>query len=54
VSQSTNVPAPPVGVVYTEIAAGVSHSLARRSDGQLVAWGSNSASQLGVLQGATP
>src|SRR5262249_42644754 len=34
-----NVPPPPPGIVYVEIAAGVTHTVARRSDGAVVGWG---------------
>ena len=34
-----NVPAPPPGLAYVEIAAGWLHTVARLSDGTVVAWG---------------
>ena len=34
-----NVPAPPPGTPYVEVAAGLAHTLLRRSDGFLEAWG---------------
>ena len=37
-----NVPPLPTGLNYVEVAAGRDHSLARRSDGSVVAWGDNS------------
>jgi hypothetical protein len=41
-------PRPPHGVVYVELAAGNQHIAARRSDGEVVAWGKNSYWQLHV------
>ena len=38
----------PGGVTYVEIAAGLGHGLARRSDGAVVAWGDNSSGQCNV------
>lgn len=43
-----NVPTLPSGMVYTAVAAGGNHSLALRSDGQVVAWGSNTQGQTNV------
>jgi hypothetical protein len=40
-------PLPP-GLTYTEISAGCFHNVARRSDGSIVAWGSNAAGQCNV------
>ena len=40
-----NVPALPPGLAYVEIAAGYTHSVARRSDGSLIGWGSNSSGE---------
>ena len=37
-----NVPALPGGLTYVEVAAGDGHTVARRSDGSVVAWGGNS------------
>jgi hypothetical protein len=42
------VPALPAGLVYVEIAAGGYHSVARRSDGLVIAWGRNNYSQCSV------
>ncbi|MEW6073108.1 MAG: hypothetical protein AB1726_11035 [Planctomycetota bacterium] len=36
-----NVPAPPAGLTYIEVAGGGTHSLARISDGTIVTWGSD-------------
>ena len=43
-----NVPALPAGLTYVEVAAGVAHTVARRSDGSVVAWGDNSSGQCNV------
>ncbi|MCA8952419.1 MAG: hypothetical protein KDE27_23110 [Planctomycetes bacterium] len=43
-----NVPSLPAGLSYTDIAAGAAHGLAVRSDGALVAWGSNLYGQIVV------
>ncbi len=43
-----DVPPLPAGLTYVEIAAGSTHMLARRSDGSVVAWGSNEDGQLDV------
>jgi hypothetical protein len=42
------VPALPSGLTYVDIAAGGSHTLARRSDGTVVAWGDNTSGQCNV------
>jgi len=44
----TDAPALPVGVTYTAVDGGYSHSLALRSDGQAVAWGYNGDGQTNV------
>ena len=43
-----NVPALPSGLTYVEIAAGGYQTVARRSDGSVVAWGDNSSRQFTV------
>lgn len=43
-----NAPALPPGVTYVEVANGYGFSLARRSDGQVVAWGDNQYGQCNV------
>jgi hypothetical protein len=43
-----NVPAPPAGQTYVEIAAHWAHIAARLSDGSIVAWGYNSHGQCNV------
>lgn len=43
-----NVPALPPGTSYTALAGGAFHSLALRSDGNIVAWGGNPFGQLNV------
>jgi hypothetical protein len=40
-----NVPPLPPGLSWVQIAAGARHSLARRSDGVIIAWGDNSEGQ---------
>jgi len=50
-NSGTNAPTPTPQLVagtYTQIAAGVYHSLALRADGSLYAWGSNQYGQLGT------
>jgi len=42
------VPPLPAGLSYVEVAAGGGHSVARRSDGSAVAWGSNAYGQSNV------
>jgi hypothetical protein len=42
------VPALPAGVAYVDVAAGAFHSLARLSDGSIVAWGANDQGQRNV------
>jgi Tol biopolymer transport system component len=42
------VPAPPAGVVAVEVSNGKYHCLARLSDGNILAWGDNSAGQCNV------
>ena len=43
-----NVPALPAGLTYVEVAAGGAHTVARRSDGSVVAWGDNDFGQCNV------
>ena len=43
-----NVPALPAGLTYVEVAAGDGHTVARRSDGSVVAWGDNAYGQCNV------
>ena len=43
-----HVPALPVGLTYTAVAAGGTHSLALRSDGRAIGFGSNASGQLDV------
>jgi hypothetical protein len=43
-----NVPSLPIGLTYVEFAAGLAHSVARRSDGAVLAWGANNFSQCDV------
>ena len=43
-----NVPALPAGLTYVEVAAGYGHTVARRSDGSVVAWGTNCHGQCNV------
>ena len=40
-----NVPSPPVGLSYVEIAAGLYHSVGRLSNGSIIAWGLNTDGQ---------
>jgi hypothetical protein len=42
------VTAAPLGLSYVEVAAGTGHTLARRSDGSLAAWGNNLYGQCSV------
>ena len=42
------MPALPPGLTYVEIAGGGIHTIARRSDGSVVAWGDNYYGQLDV------
>jgi hypothetical protein len=42
------VPVLPAGVTFVDIAAGAEHSVARSSDGELIAWGRNNAHQCEV------
>ena len=44
----SDVPALPASLVYVEVAAGGTHTLARRSDGSVVAWGENSLGKCDV------
>src|SRR5689334_24081421 len=43
-----NVPAPPPGLEYVQLAAGYVHSAARLSDGSILAWGGNYYGQCNV------
>jgi len=42
------VPRLPAGLTYVEVAAGALHTVARRSDGSVIAWGSNGYGQCNV------
>jgi alpha-tubulin suppressor-like RCC1 family protein len=41
----TTIPAPPAGITYTQVAAGVFHTVLLRSDGTAIAVGRNSEGQ---------
>ena len=46
--QSARKPVPPPGLTYVEVAAGFEHTVARLSDGSVVAWGANGSGQCNV------
>src|SRR5258706_524153 len=43
-----DVPALPSGLTFVDVAAGVGHSVALRSDGSVVAWGANYSGECNV------